>query len=305
MNIFGVIQAVLDILFIILIGSLLRRFKLIDNEIVTGLNNLCFTVLFPVNIMMSFYKADIAESLTGPYIIYLSILMLISMALSSLVMKLFIKENENYVVDANAAFRGNFIIMSFPILSSIYGNSGIALAGAITGYSQFFYNFYAVGLYEKLSEGKTSLAVQIKKIVTSPLMIGVFLGFGIYFFKINLSIFENSLKTVGSMASPVALLCLGYGLDFRIDKRYLKDISLVTVLKLIVSPLMAIFLSKVFSLSEMQEVVAVVLFGAPTAVNSFVFAKKYKANTELARLNILVTTFLYLFTIVIVLKMII
>lgn len=46
--------------------------------------------------------------------------------------------------------RGNFIIMSFPILSVLFGDEGIVMAGAITGISQFFYNFYTVSMYEGL-----------------------------------------------------------------------------------------------------------------------------------------------------------
>lgn len=302
MNYSGVISAILDIILIIVVGYIIKRTRLVSENMITELNKLCFTIFFPVKIMMSFYRAEIAGILTLNYFIYVLVAMLVSMLVVSIVLKLIFKKKDHFVINANASYRGNFIIMSFPILQSIYGEQGVAIAGAITGISQFFYNFYSIGLFESLRGAKISIAQQLKKIVTTPLMIGVFAGVVLYTTKLNLYFLEPSLRTVGNLASPTALICLGYGLNLKFDKTYIVDVAFASLLKLIVMPLIALLIAGMFNLTEMQRIVAVVLFGSPTAVNTFVFSKHYGVLEDLARYHILVTTILYLFTILLMLK---
>ncbi len=302
MNYAGVISAILDILIIIVLGYIIKRTNLVSENMITELNKLCFTIFFPVKIMMSFYRAEIAGILTLNYFIYVLVAMLVSMLFVTLMSRFIFKNKEHFVINANASYRGNFIIMSFPILESIYGEQGIAIAGAITGISQFFYNFYSIGLFESLKGSRISIPEQLKKIVTTPLMIGVFAGVILYFTKLNLYFAESPLRTIGNLASPTALICLGYGLNLKIDKKYLPDTAWTSVIKLILMPLIALLVANFFKLTEMQRIVAVVLFGSPTAVNTFVFSKHYRVLEDLARYHILVTTILYLFTILFMLR---
>ncbi len=97
---------------------------------------------------------------------------------------------------------------------------------------------------------------------------------------------------------------MGYGLNFRIDFREIKSIMKVSIVKLLVLPLTGLFIGKIFGLSEIQKVVALILFGAPTAVNTYVFAKRYKKDDSLAGYYVVSTTILYLFTLLLLIKLI-
>ncbi|MEQ3281769.1 AEC family transporter [Finegoldia magna] len=295
---------IINLFSLIFIGFLLRKFNLVDENTMTGLNKLIFNVLFPVKIMMSFYNVNFGNDLSLKYFVYLNVMFLFHIFLTFYFAKITNRNKSIAVLEANGMSRGNFIIMSFPILSVLFGDKGIVMAGAITGISQFFYNFYTVGMYESLVGENNSKKTLLINVFKTPLMIGLFVGIFLYVTKINIFFLETSLKSLGDIAGTLALVTMGYGLNFRIDFKEIKSILKVSVVKLLVLPLTGLFIGNIFGLSEIQKVVALILFGAPTAVNTYVFAKRYRQDDSLAGYYVVSTTILYLFTLLLLIKLI-
>ncbi|MBS5775931.1 MAG: AEC family transporter [Finegoldia magna] len=295
---------IINLFCLIFVGFLLRKFKIVDENTMTGLNKLIFNVLFPVKIMMSFYNVEFGNDLSLKYFVYLNVMFLFHIFLTFYFSKITNEDKSVAVLEANGMSRGNFIIMSFPILSVLFGDKGIVMAGAITGISQFFYNFYTVSMYESLVGENNSNKTLLINVFKTPLMIGLFVGIFLYVTKINIFFLETSLKSLGDIAGTLALVTMGYGLNFRIDFKEIKSILKVSVVKLLVLPLTGLFIGKIFGLSEIQKVVALILFGAPTAVNTYVFAKRYRQDDSLAGYYVVSTTILYLFTLLLLIKLI-
>lgn len=295
---------IINLFSLIFIGFLLRKFNLVDENTMTGLNKLIFNVLFPVKIMMSFYNVNFGNDLSLKYFVYLNVMFLFHIFLTFYFAKITNRNKSIAVLEANGMSRGNFIIMSFPILSVLFGDKGIVMAGAITGISQFFYNFYTVGMYESLVGENNSKKTLLINVLKTPLMIGLFVGIFLYVTKINIFFLETPIKSLGDIAGTLALVTMGYGLNFRIDFKEIKSILKVSVVKLLILPLTGLLIGKIFGLSEIQKVVALILFGAPTAVNTYVFAKRYKQDDSLAGYYVVSTTILYLFTLLLLIKLI-
>ena len=295
---------IINLFCLIFVGFLLRKFKIVDENTMTELNKLIFNVLFPVKIMMSFYNVEFGNDLSLKYFVYLNVMFLFHIFLTFYFSKITNEDKSVAVLEANGMSRGNFIIMSFPILSVLFGDKGIVMAGAITGISQFFYNFYTVSMYESLVGENNSNKTLLINVFKTPLMIGLFVGIFLYVTKINIFFLETSLKSLGDIAGTLALVTMGYGLNFRIDFKEIKSILKVSVVKLLVLPLTGLFIGKIFGLSEIQKVVALILFGAPTAVNTYVFAKRYRQDDSLAGYYVVSTTILYLFTLLLLIKLI-
>lgn len=304
MNYQGVLYAIIEIVALILLGQMIKRTNKISQDTSKELNDLVFGILFPINIAMGFYQVDVGQYMSGDFLLYNIIVMGLHLVLVQAIVWLLIKDSATRVSVANASYRGNFIIMSTPILTALFGDSALALIGLLVGLSQFYYNFYTVGLYESLDAQGQSKIQTAKSVITNPLVIGVFAGLILYVTKINIYFLEGPLRKLGSLASPLALLNLGYSLDFSLDRSSFKEIGLVSVLKLLVLPISAIYMARFFDLTHLQRVVSVVLYGAPSAVNTFVFAKKYQVKVSLAGYFVLATTIFYTFTIFLVLYMV-
>ena len=295
---------IVNLFCLIFIGFLLRKFKIVDENTMAGLNKLIFNLLFPLKIMMSFYGVEFGQDLSVKYLVYLNVTFLFHIFLTYSLAKITNNKESYVVLEANAMSRGNFIIMSFPILSALFGNEGIVMAGAITGISQFFYNIYTVTMYESLVKENNSTRKLALNVLKTPLMIGLFMGIFLYVTKVNLFFLETPLKSLGDIAATLALLTMGYGLNFKIDFKEIKSIAKVSIVKLLVLPLTGLFIGKFFNLSEIQKVVALILFAAPTAVNTYVFAKKYHQDDSLAGYYVVSTTLLYLLTILMLIKLV-
>ncbi|MDO5714688.1 MAG: AEC family transporter [Tissierellia bacterium] len=296
------LEAIFSIIFLIGIGYVLKRFQLVQEVSMAGMNKLCFYIFFPVKIAMSFYNTDM-EGLLGPkFLVYILAMLFLQMALTSIFTSYFVKDAGRKIIEGHAMFRGNFIIMSFPILQSLCGDPGVAMAGAITGISQFFYNFYALRLFEGYTKKYENSLRIFTKILKTPLILGVFTGIFLYITKINISILESPMRSLGSIASPIALLTLGYSLDFQVNKDYLFSILRVSFMKLIFFPVIAFGIGIPFHFQEIQNIVSLVLFGSPTAVTTYVFARSYNIEPKLAGYLVFITTLLYALTIPILLK---
>lgn len=305
MNYTQLYMTIINLFCVIFVGFLLRKFEAIDEKTMSGLNKLIFNVLFPIKIMMSFYHVDFGQNLNTKYFLYLIFMFTFHIFLTYHIAKFTNKDRETLVLEANAMSRGNAIIMSFPILSVLYGNAGIVMAGAMVGISQFFYNLYTVGMYESLEEGdKSSKKELLINVMKTPLMIGVFAGVFLYVTHINLFFLEKPMRDLGNTAGTLALLTMGYGLDFKIDLNKIKSILKVCFVKLLVLPITGLIFSRLFGLSEIQNVVSLIIFGASTAVNTFVFAKKYNKNASLAGYYVVSTTLLYFLSLILLVKLI-
>lgn len=294
------LYTILSMISYVVFGYFLKCKNTFTEKTIQQLNKLVFSYCFPINIAMSFYGTRIREILNSSFLIYIVVTFLLTMVLSFIIAKRMHPDSLTRTVSAVAMFRGNFIIMSFPILSALFGPTSLALGGIVVALSQFLYNFVATYSYESATTRQTDFKNLMIQVLKSPMVLGVFAGILINLFHVNLLFFQDPLKSIGSMGTPLALIILGYGFTVERNPQYLKDTLIVSFVKLLVLPLSALLLGHFFDLSILERGVGIVLFGAPTAVNSYTFAKNYRANEALAQNYVIYTTIFYIFTIYLV-----
>lgn len=300
-----VLNKCLILMLIIFTGYLIKRLKVYSPEVNTGINDLCFSLLFPLTILMSFYQKDMSI-ISISFILFTIFLFIINLFYSIFFANILVKDNiGTWIVSANALFRGNFIIMGVPIISTLVGEKGLVLTGIAIGLSQIFYNFASVLFYSKLDNTKINLKKIISNIFKNNMMIGGILGVFLMIFKINLGIFADLFRNLGSISSPLALMCMGYNLGFINIKKYLKPALVISFFKLILFPAIVLALLKFFKFPLEESVVSLVLFGAPVAVNTFTYTKRYNTQVQLAEYYIIVSTLLFIFTIQLFLRFVI
>lgn len=192
--------------------------------------------------------------------------------------------------------------MGFPILESLLGDASLIYAGIILAISQVFYNITTAWVYEKATLAKADYKKLFFNIFKNPMLLGVLIGIFINLTNFNLYFLENPFRTIGKTATTFGLIVLGHGLSFDFDKNNLKNTIIVAFAKLLILPAIAFFASNLFNLAPIEKSTAIILFACPTAIVSYTFAKNYKADTKLAQNYVIFTTFLFMFTIYMVLK---
>jgi len=193
------------------------------------------------------------------------------------------------------------------LADSIYGDEGLVLAAIILTFIIPFINVICISIFALyVNENKLSLMYLLKSILTNPLIIACLIGGSINFISLELPLVINKiLEILSSAALPLGLLSVGFGLIIR-DMNSLKfEITITTIVKLIITPLIMYFICQIFSLNSQMTAILIIFAVLPTAPSSFVLARQLGGDITLMSSVITVQTLLSAFFIIYVLKYIV
>lgn len=147
--------------------------------------------------------------------------------------------------------------------------------------------------------------IRLRRVMTMPLRNPVILGslLGVVASATGIhptGVLRTSLTLLGAAAVPTALVALGASLHRDAGsvtaEAPAREVVGVTALKLLAQPAIAYAVGTLLHLSGPQLLAVVVCAGLPTAQNTFIFAREYRAADALAGRVVLVTTALSLGT---------
>lgn len=152
--------------------------------------------------------------------------------------------------------------------------------------------------------------ISVKDAIISIFKIPVIYGaiFGVVFQVASIQIDEklmDILEMTGNAAIPVVMLILGMQLaQITKEKFDLKDITSVTIIRMIISPIVAMILVMFMPVDDTMKMVFVILNAMPIAANSTMVAVQFNVKPNVVSFSTLVTTLLSLVTIPICLYLI-
>ncbi len=145
--------------------------------------------------------------------------------------------------------------------------------------------------------------ISVKEAVISIFRIPVIYGAvaGLIFQLGNITIDEKLMDIIqmtGNAAIPVVMLILGMQLaQIQRENFELKNINAVVIIRMIISPLVAMGLIMLMPVDETMKMVFVILNAMPVAANSTMLAVQFNVKPNLVSFSTLVTTLLSLLTI--------
>lgn len=153
------------------------------------------------------------------------------------------------------------------------------------------------------SEKSSTIKDALKNVIKMPILYGVFLGILFQLLHIQLpATIVDGIGLIGSASIPIVMLILGMQLaQIKAQKFEMKIINMVTVIRMIISPLVAVLLVSFLPLDETLKDVIVLLAAMPIAVNTTILAIRFDTNSNLISFMTLVTTLFSLVTIPIIL----
>ena len=137
------------------------------------------------------------------------------------------------------------------------------------------------------------------KIIRNPLIIGIVVGFIVALLKIQIPLFLNNIfNMLGNIGTPLGLIGIGGYFAFDQLKSFKVSIFAV-VLKIIIFPTLITCFAYFLGLDYMSVSLIFVLFGAPTAISSFIMATALDGDGQLAANIVILSTGLSLFTMIV------
>ena len=286
------LAVVAPIFFLVLIGFLLYKLRLIDDGFIATAAKLVFTITLPALVFLSIAKMDFASQFDGELLVFFTIVTLLSTGVIGLLAKRYIHQPDELGVFIQGAFRGNYGIVGLAVAVNLYGPEGLAQAALLLAMVIPLYNLLAIlALTLPFQNQQPSFAVVAKQVVKNPLIIAVVLALPFSYWQWQIpSLAAKTGQYFADLTLPLALLTIGATLNPRRFGRHAKLALWATVIKLLLLPIALTGLAWAWGFENQQLVMLFVLFGCPTAAASFVMAKAMQGNAELAANIILLTT---------------
>jgi malonate transporter len=203
----------------------------------------------------------------------------------------------------------NLVLIGIPLVLTALGEQGAVPLFLIVGLNSLVLYSTATIVIETgrgSGEGLARLPINVGRgLVTNPIVMSMVLGFGCGLLGWRLpGPIDTLFKTFGTAAAPCALFAMGATLaQYRIAGNIAESLTLVA-LKLVVHPLIVLVLATyVFELEPLYRLVAVVLAGMPSGVNSFLFASRYDTGVATATTSIFLSTGLSMVTLTVILAL--
>jgi len=283
---------VAPIFFIVFLGYLLQRLKVIDQAFVNTASKLVFTIALPALVFMSISRMDFQAVFNPVLLGYFIGGTLITFTLLWQISKRFIHRPEDLGVFIQGSFRGNFGIVGLAVSFNMFGESGLAQASLLLACVIPLYNVLSVlalSLPMQQQNGP-SLSSPLIEIVRNPLIIAVLLALPFSYFGWGLPVIGNKIGNYfANLTLPLALLAIGGSLNLKSLRDTSGKSGWATMIKLIIMPLILTSGAWLCAFQGQDLGILFVLFGCPTAAASFIMAKAMQGNAQLAA-NIVLTT---------------
>lgn len=167
---------------------------------------------------------------------------------------------------------------------------------AITGYT--------VGVF-LASRGAASVGRSLLNVLLVPLPYAVVVGLAINLKYTTLPLpLDRAIALLSQAAVPVMLFNLGMQLSRSTFKGKVKPILLATIIRLALSPLIALPLLALAGLSGLSWQVTLVQAGMPTAVSTTILAAEFGSDIEFISAVVLISTLVSVITLTILLALI-
>lgn len=286
-------------LFVIMgLGYAAKQLKLIDYQVVRKMNNLVFRVFVPIMICNNIMSADAEAEIQWNVFLFAVIGIFIVFALSFLIIPRIEKENAKRGVLIQGIGRGNYVLFGLPLVNSICPDTFSAVPAMLVLVAVPMFNVLSVIALETYRGEKTNFKKIAKGIITNPLILGSILGFILLKLQLPLPhVITKPMDDITQMATPIALFMLGSSFDFSKVGQNFKQLTIGVAGKLIISPLIFVSLAVLLGFRGVELASIMVVFAAPTAVNSYTMAQQMGGDENLASAQVVFSSLLSIFTI--------
>lgn len=294
------VNAILPIFLLVLLGAVLKRFGWVDDSFCALADRIVFKIALPVMLFLEVAQSKVSDNLDPALILFLVVSVTATFATVSVLAALFMKDQTKRGAFIQGTCRSNFAILGVPLAVNMFGEAGGQTIAIAMPFVILMFNSYSVIILSIFSGGtqKVNFKSILKNVVTNPLIIAVVLGLPFMFFGIPIpTAASKTLSYLSNLCTPLALISLGANFRTEALRGRFGYAVLGSIGKTIIVPAAALTAAALCGLRGPSLGVVLICFGAPTAVSSYIMAKKMDNDHELAAQILLLSTFICVLTI--------
>ncbi len=278
------VDAVVPMFLLIAAGYLAQKLGVLTRADVPRVNRLAFRIFLPCQLFYNIYSSNLHGAFHPGLMAFTVCGVCLVTAAAVQGVRRFETIQERKGVVAQGIFRSNFVIMGLPIAQALVGKDNLAPVAILIAVVVPMFNFFAVFVLERFRGMHVRTIAVLKEVIKNPLIIGSLIGILFQLLHLRLpALLEGTVSSLGSIATPLQLFLLGAFFRFDGLKRYLRPLTAVTLIKLLLIPGIMLGSAAALGFRGANFVGLIGIFGSPTAVNSFTMVQQMDCgDAELA-----------------------
>lgn len=249
------------ILLAITVGYIIQRLNIFSKEAATILNQFAIYISLPAMILLQVPKLTFSIESLIPIIIAWSV-MIISAILILIISKFFSFSKEITGSLMLVSILTNSSFLGIPIINAYMGESALPYIlvydqlGTFIAFS--IYGTFIVSFYT--SKKEINFKIFTLKVLTSPPLIALVVALllmGVEFHPVISKVLSSFANTI----VPIALVAVGLQLQFKLPREDLKPFSVALFIKLLIAPIIAIIICKIFNWNNEASMVSIMEAG--------------------------------------------
>ena len=142
-----------------------------------------------------------------------------------------------------------------------------------------------------MNEADAAISTELGRLVRNPVLLTLVAGLTVG--SLGLSVpgpITAGLDVLGTLALPIALLCVGASLQIDLPNVDVAASGAVVAVKIVCMPVLGWIALSLLEVDAATFTASIVMLGTPTAVSTYVFASEIGGDEEFASLNVFLTT---------------
>jgi malonate transporter and related proteins len=280
-----VIAALLPVFLLIVLGFMLKRSLMRLETQWHGLERLTYYVLFPMLLVQTLVKADLARApvagVGGALLLSALAMSLLCLALRPLLARLAVDGPAFTSIFQGATRWQTYVALA--VSGNLFGDAGLALASVAMVAIIPLVNVFSVAvLAHYASPEKQSVRAVVMTVVRNPLIWACAIGLALNVAQMPLpKLWHEVADALGRSSLAIGLLVTGAGLHLEGMFRPSLAATVAVVLKLMVMPVLAIGLALWFGLSGASLAIVAACSAVPASSSAYVLARQMGGDAPL------------------------
>lgn len=292
-----VVAGLAPVFILIALGWGARAARLATSEAFGVVNRFGYFVLYPAFLFTLVSQAHFAGRGAGPFLIGVLGGVAIMMAIALSMRLVFRADGPAFTSIFQGAVRWNGFVLLAAALP-LYGQPGLDLIGLAFGPLVLTINIVSVTVLARWGAARaTSWRAVIDQIVANPLILSCAAGLAANAAGLrDLGALSYALDLLGDAAMPIAIICVGAGLDFNALRRAGPRVAAAAVMKLAVMPAILFAAATAAGAGHFGAAIAAGIGATPSAAAGYTLAREMGGDAQLMAAIITATTLLSFIT---------
>ncbi|RZJ01945.1 MAG: AEC family transporter [Brevundimonas sp.] len=288
----ALLAGVLPVFVLIAIGYGLRKSDFLPDATWRPIEKLSIHILYPGFLIPAIWAADISGGGAGAAGAASVTSVLIIAALTFALKPLMKLDGPAYTSVFQGAIRWNSFVF-LPVIQSVYGPDGLALAAVVIAAMIPVTNILCVIVLVRWGADQRAMSPWslTKAILSNPILLACIAGLTLNLLKVpRLPGVWETLQLLGGAALPLGLIVAGAGLSFAEVARRKITISMVSFVKLVITPPLMWGLCILYGGDQTAQGIALLCGAAPGAAASYMLARQMGGDAPLMAGIVALTT---------------